>query len=202
MAGMLEVVKHSTFRWLRLGCLTLVLSCGDDGVETSTDVDDLDEGDGDASSGDGDAPSGDGDRSSGDGDGDGSPGDGDASSSDGDGDGSSGDGDDSAPGPSEEFLRGRALADMHKCVDCHQEDYAGLGFFPNLTPDETGLANWTDEEIGKAITEGIANDGDALCNGMPKFDLSEQELADLITFLRGLPGVRKNITAACPGHGK
>ena len=39
---------------------------------------------------------------------------------------------------------------------------------PNLTPDsETGLGRWSDDEIGRAIREGVDRDGNALFPLMP-----------------------------------
>lgn len=207
---MREVVKHSTNRWLRLGCLTLVLGCGGDDVDTGETINPI-EGDGDgAMTGDGDtAPNGDGDETPV-GDGDGSmTGDGDAMPAEdggampGDGDGDSPDAGSGDPGPSEAFLRGKAFADSEEgdCASCHGANYSGAGFFPNLTPDATGLKNWTDAQIAKAIVDGVGNDGKKLCVGMPKFKLSESNVADLVAFLRGLPAVKKEIKAVCPGHG-
>jgi mono/diheme cytochrome c family protein len=45
----------------------------------------------------------------------------------------------------------------------------GMGIFwaPNLTPSETGLGNWTDEEIATAITRGLRPDRRILAPAMP-----------------------------------
>jgi hypothetical protein len=74
------------------------------------------------------------------------------------------------------------------CGDCHsQRHYTrfggpvieggdGLGFAfpkemvvaPNITPDkETGIGNWTDGEVIRAIREGVSRDGQALFPLMP-----------------------------------
>jgi hypothetical protein len=200
---MRDLVKSSTHRWLRLGCLMLALGCGDDGPDTGESVDAI-EGDGDfelPTGGDGDSvPVGDGDE----------PGPMEEPGEDaavvdpgmGDGDDDRPDAGGEMPGPPTAFTRGQAIAAEQKCTKCHQDDYAGLGFFPNLTPHTTGLAKWSDAQIGKAIREGVGNDGKMLCNGMPRFALAEAEMADLIAFLRGLPAVKKEIKSVCPGHGK
>jgi hypothetical protein len=45
----------------------------------------------------------------------------------------------------------------------------GLGIFvpPNLTPDATGLGNWTTQQIATAITTGERPDGRILAPIMP-----------------------------------
>ena len=205
---MRELVKHSTGRWLRLGCLTLALGCGGDDVDTGEIIEEIG-GDGDA---DGEQMSGDGEQISGDGD---QPGEGDGDMPDpmeeptdpdagptGDGDGDPVDAGGTKPMPSEAFLRGEALAVEHECADCHVENFGGGGFYPNITPDATGIGKWTDAQIAKAINDGVGNDGKTLCASMPKFKLSAGDTADLIEYLRGLPAVKKTITAICPGHGK
>jgi mono/diheme cytochrome c family protein len=107
------------------------------------------------------------------------------------------------PGPSEAYLRGEAIAVANECADCHRENYAGAGFFPNISPDNTtGIGKWTDAQIAAAVKDGVGNDGKTLCSGMPKFELSDAEMSDLIVFLRGIPAVKKSITSICPGHGK
>ncbi len=65
---------------------------------------------------------------------------------------------------------------------------------PNLTPDpETGAGNWTDDQLARAIREGIGHDGRALYPMMPyqRFRaLSDEDLASIIVYLRSLPPVR------------
>ena len=65
---------------------------------------------------------------------------------------------------------------------------------PNITPDaEAGLANWTDEEIGRAIRNGIGKDGRVLFPAMPYMSyraISDEDLAAVITYLRSIPAVR------------
>lgn len=65
---------------------------------------------------------------------------------------------------------------------------------PNLTPDaEAGLAKWTDDEIGRAIRNGIGRDGRVLFPVMPYMSyraLSDEDLASIIAYLRSLHPVR------------
>ena len=64
---------------------------------------------------------------------------------------------------------------------------------PNLTPDpQTGSANWTDDQIARAIREGIKHDGSTIFPIMPYSeyrDLSDEDLASVVVYLRSLPPV-------------
>lgn len=66
---------------------------------------------------------------------------------------------------------------------------------PNITPDkETGAGDWTDDMLARAIREGIGHDGRALFPIMPYGlfkDMSDEDLASVIVYLRTLPAVRK-----------
>ena len=66
---------------------------------------------------------------------------------------------------------------------------------PNITPDpETGAGNWTDDELARAIREGVGHDGRVLFPVMPyqRFrSLSDEDLASIIVYLRALPPVRR-----------
>lgn len=68
---------------------------------------------------------------------------------------------------------------------------------PNLTPDpETGTGTWTDDQLARAIREGISHDGRALFPIMPyeKFHgMSDEDLASIIVFLRSLKPVRNDL---------
>jgi mono/diheme cytochrome c family protein len=72
----------------------------------------------------------------------------------------------------------------------------GLGTVvaPNITPDkETGIGNWTDDEIARAIREGVSRDGHALFPIMPyeNFrEMSDEDLASVVVYLRTIPAVR------------
>jgi mono/diheme cytochrome c family protein len=65
---------------------------------------------------------------------------------------------------------------------------------PNLTSDaETGLGRWSDDEIGRAIREGVDRDGNALFPLMPYEryrSFSDEDLASIVVFLRSLAPVR------------
>ena len=68
---------------------------------------------------------------------------------------------------------------------------------PNITPDkETGAGKWTDDMLARAIREGVGHDGRALCWQMPYIyfkNLSDEDLASVIVYLRSLPAVHSMI---------
>lgn len=119
------------------------------------------------------------------------------------------------------LARGAYLVnDVSDCMDCHaQHDWTkhdapvlpgtlgagqdmnilkglpGRVYAPNITPDpETGIGNWTDDELARAIREGIGRDGRALFSFMPYQhfrSFSDEDLASVIVYLRSLPPVHK-----------
>lgn len=119
----------------------------------------------------------------------------------------------------ERLHRGKYLVEsVLGCVDCHSglngvpqagvaPVYAYLGggrvmvnegnfvlAAPNITPDiETGAGNWTDDQIARAIREGIGHDGRTLFPIMPYGDyrsLSDEDLASVIVYIRSLQPIR------------
>lgn len=89
------------------------------------------------------------------------------------------------------------------CVDCHGEDGRGgqIGMpwgavdAPDIrysalttphTEDDTATPAWTDADIGRAIRDGIEPDGARLAAPMPRWNLTDTELADLIDYLKEL----------------
>ncbi len=67
----------------------------------------------------------------------------------------------------------------------------------NITPDpETGLGNWTDDEIARAIREGVRRDGTALFPVMPypSFkQMDDEDVASIVVYLRTLTPVRNTV---------
>jgi mono/diheme cytochrome c family protein len=63
----------------------------------------------------------------------------------------------------------------------------------NLTPDpETGSANWSDDEIARAVREGIGHDGHTIFPMMPYADyrlISDEDVASIAVYLRTVPPV-------------
>jgi cytochrome c553 len=85
------------------------------------------------------------------------------------------------------------------CVGCHGAGYAG-GHIPgtppdfkdpqNLTPHETGLAKWSEQDFLKAMREGKRPDGSTLDPFMPWKEfakMDDTELRALWAFLRTVP---------------
>lgn len=71
----------------------------------------------------------------------------------------------------------------------------GMVYAPNISADlETGAGSWSDDQLARAIREGVGHDGRALFPFMP-FEgfhaLSDEDLASIVVYLRSLPPVRK-----------
>jgi mono/diheme cytochrome c family protein len=123
----------------------------------------------------------------------------------------------------ERVARGNYLFNhLFECVGCHSDrDFdrfnappkdgrigVGLEFpaemglpgrvvAPNLTPDkETGIGEWTDGEVIRAIREGIGRDGRALFSFMPYRgyrNMSDEDVQSVVAYLRSLPPVRNEL---------
>jgi len=77
----------------------------------------------------------------------------------------------------------------------------GVLVTPNLTPDETGLGDWTDEEIEAALRIGVNRDGRRLHPLMPYpsfFNWAESDMAALIQYLRSIPAVENEVIQTGP----
>src|ERR1700732_265983 len=65
---------------------------------------------------------------------------------------------------------------------------------PNITPDpETGIGNFTDDQLARAIREGISHDGQTLFPMMPYAHyrrMSGEDLASVIGYIRSLLPLR------------
>ncbi len=126
-----------------------------------------------------------------------------------------------SPPASDLVARGEYLVEgIAACGNCHSGrndegefvpgmEYAGnfvieevpfIAYAPNITPDpETGIGEWTDEEIERAIREGIARDGRVMIPPMayPYFrDISSNDMAAIIAYLRSVPPVRNEVPAS------
>src|ERR1700737_498176 len=78
-------------------------------------------------------------------------------------------------------------------------DLPGRIVAPNLTPDpETGAGRWTDDQLARAIREGVGHDGRALFPIMPYQhyrNMSDEDLASIVVYLRSLPPVHNPLPA-------
>jgi mono/diheme cytochrome c family protein len=125
----------------------------------------------------------------------------------------------SAKAQDAQVKRGQYLVTLGGCNDCHTPGYffgkpdkarflggsevgfeiPGLGVFhgPNLTPDrETGLGNWTIDQIGVAITKGERPDGRVLAPIMPWHafaSLTAQDVRAIAVYLKSLPPVKNKV---------
>jgi mono/diheme cytochrome c family protein len=118
----------------------------------------------------------------------------------------------------ERLARGKYIAEgPAACFHCHSphdftkpdypilQDRKGSGwempipelgkvYARNITPDpETGLGQWTDDEIARAIREGVSRDGTAMFPVMPYLNfalMSDDDVAAVVVYLRTLAPVR------------
>jgi mono/diheme cytochrome c family protein len=99
---------------------------------------------------------------------------------------------------------GQTLVVSYGCGACHTGSAGTLAggdvpkggvYPPNLTPDvDTGLGGWTTDAIATAVTTGQDDQGMTLCSPMPRFAaLSDQDLANLVAYLRSLPAVNHQV---------
>ena len=122
----------------------------------------------------------------------------------------------------ERLARGKYLADnVSGCIFCHTpRDWTALGsgviqsnlgagqvipfndlpgrvVAPNITSDpETGAGNWSDDQLARAIREGVGHDGRALFPLMPYEhfrSMSDEDLASIVVYIRTLPPVHNSL---------
>jgi mono/diheme cytochrome c family protein len=77
-----------------------------------------------------------------------------------------------------------------------EEVFPGLGTFraPNLTPDpETGIGNFTDGELARAIRYSVKHDGRFLPPFMEFQGMSDEDLTAVISFLRSQAAVKNPV---------
>jgi mono/diheme cytochrome c family protein len=123
------------------------------------------------------------------------------------------------PKPTASAERGKYIVGTSGCNDCHTPGYffgkpdmnrflggsevgfemPGLGVFhgPNLTPDkETGLGNWTDEQIITALRTGERPDGRMLAPIMPWqafASFTDEDVKSVVLYLRTIPAVKNDV---------
>jgi len=120
----------------------------------------------------------------------------------------------------ERIARGKYLADITACNDCHSKrDYTkfagpilpgtlGMGgevfgrefgfpgnfYASNITP--AGIGRWTDGELFRAITTGVSKDGHALFPVMPYLNfgrLDKEDIYSIIAYIRTLKPVENEV---------
>jgi mono/diheme cytochrome c family protein len=105
--------------------------------------------------------------------------------------------------------KGKHVAIISGCVDCHGPNLSGRVFFenpivgrfaaPNLTPGKGGFGGTlTDQDWIRAIRHGVRPDGKPLL-AMPckeYFSLSDADLGALVAYLKTLPPIDKEVPAS------
>ena len=110
--------------------------------------------------------------------------------------------------------RGQYLFTVASCAYCHGNDGSGgakiswkSGFgsiwIRNITPDpETGIGNWSEREIARAIRSGVAPDGRILhWQGMiwdHASNWDEEDIRSLVSYLKAIPPVKKLVPQSKP----
>lgn len=95
------------------------------------------------------------------------------------------------------------------CISCHGDAQGelsgGLAFHlpvgtvhaPNLTPDaETGIGRYRDDELARVLRHGVHPSGRAMLPFMPFADMTDADLAAVISYLRSRPAVRHAVPAS------
>ena len=115
------------------------------------------------------------------------------------------------------IARGRHLVfSSAHCLDCHgngnKDSLMALGvdvplsggfafelplgkiYVKNITPDkETGIGNFTDQEIARALRYGVHPDGTPVFDFMPFHNTSDEDLTAIISYLRSRPAVKNKV---------
>ncbi len=77
------------------------------------------------------------------------------------------------------------------------DDFPGVVYARNITSDpETGIGNWTDDEVLRAITQGISKNGDTLFPLMPYANFNRMAKSDLqaiIAYIRTLKPIKNKV---------
>lgn len=80
----------------------------------------------------------------------------------------------------------------------------GVSFAANLTPDETGIGSWSEEQFIKAFTQGISK---GLDNNRPLLppmpwqnyqNMHAEDLKAVFAYLKSIPAVKNNVPAPIP----
>lgn len=122
--------------------------------------------------------------------------------------------------------RGKYLVEhVAGCIDCHSKrDFSkysgpvipgseggggfafdqklglpGVIYGRNITPDaETGIGTWTDDDILKAMTQGISKNGDTLFPLMPYINynrMAKEDLLSIVAYIKTLKPIKNKVPA-------
>lgn len=99
-----------------------------------------------------------------------------------------------APGSSENMLHKKGSGQIFPLPG-----FPGTLVAPNITPDsETGVGKWTDDELARAIREGVDREGHTLFPMMPYSHyrgMSDEDVASVVVYLRSLPAIKNALPA-------
>jgi hypothetical protein len=111
---------------------------------------------------------------------------------------------------------GQRFVQQRQCMKCHTDNLAGsdvpeensMAYAANLTPDHaTGIGDWADEAIARAVRYGVDDKGEKLCPPMPHHDgtqmgvpaMTDLEMKAIIAYLRSIPAVSHSVMpSTCP----
>ena len=102
-------------------------------------------------------------------------------------------------------MMGYGMMNDLACVDCHGEDgrggrantmfgpidFADIRYSALAAPhseDGTTVPGWTDADIARAIRDGVEPNGEVLKAPMPRWDMTDAEVSDVISYLKELSG--------------
>lgn len=110
---------------------------------------------------------------------------------------------------SDRVRNGEIAVAERACAGCHEQEGGGAlagstmpqpgtaAYGQNLTPDhETGVGEWSDDQLMVAILDGIDDEDEPLCAPMPRYrdeGMEESEARDIVAYLRTLPAVHHEI---------
>lgn len=102
-------------------------------------------------------------------------------------------------------MMGFGMMNNLACVDCHGEDgrggrvgtmfgpidFADIRYSVLASPrseEGTAVPGWTDDDIVRAIRDGVEPNGESLKAPMPRWDMTDSEVDDVISYLKELSG--------------
>lgn len=89
------------------------------------------------------------------------------------------------------------IHDKHMAGGFRIEEPFGVAIARNITPDrETGIGNWSDEEIIRAIREGTGKDGRTLGPPMPYYlyrRISDSDVRAMVAYLRTVQPIKNMV---------
>ncbi len=91
----------------------------------------------------------------------------------------------------------KPIAEMHLAGAFQVERAEFTAYSPNITPDhETGIGSWSDDEIIRAIREGVRPDGTVIGPPMPirvYREMSDTDVRAIVAYLRSIAPVRNSV---------